>query len=307
METVSEKIRRLFDYRGVCANSSNTNISIAKTSDYSPNNIRRVIISPDGVLVSFHKRLTAGRVSGSTNGNSQFAFLAFNALELNREEQSENYKPILLNLSEPRVCACVEEIVICTQSMNGVFDSGAFQREVSVGGMIKSFINKSGSIDDVVKRRFQRLRYFSLCSCTIQEVLMCCKDLNFLSDFISEHPQFSDRMQVKEYQSGEDYWKYANLQTSIYPFDANVLSKHFHEIKEKFEAFGWNVIMADAHDFESLESAFNAAKAVSGKPTVIIAKSVKGKGVSYMENNVNWHGAAPNDEQCAQALAELNA
>lgn len=73
----------------------------------------------------------------------------------------------------------------------------------------------------------------------------------------------------------------------------------------KFEAFGWNVIHADAHDFESLEAAFSAAKAAKGKPSVIIAKSVKGKGVSYMENNVNWHGAAPNDEQYKIAMDEL--
>lgn len=75
----------------------------------------------------------------------------------------------------------------------------------------------------------------------------------------------------------------------------------------KFEAFGWNVVMADAHDFESLESAFSTAKAANGKPTVIIAKSVKGKGVSYMENNVSWHGAAPNDERYAVAMEDLKA
>ena len=74
---------------------------------------------------------------------------------------------------------------------------------------------------------------------------------------------------------------------------------------KKFEAFGWNVVHADAHDFDSLEAAFEAAKSSTGKPTAIIAKSVKGKGVSFMENNVNWHGAAPNDEQYEQAMAEL--
>lgn len=74
---------------------------------------------------------------------------------------------------------------------------------------------------------------------------------------------------------------------------------------KKFEAFGWNVVRADAHDFDSLEAAFEAAKSSAGKPTAIIAKSVKGKGVSFMENNVNWHGAAPNDEQYEQAMAEL--
>ncbi len=76
---------------------------------------------------------------------------------------------------------------------------------------------------------------------------------------------------------------------------------------KKFEAFGFNVINADAHDFESLEKAFAAARACKGKPSVIIARSTKGKGVSFMENQVGWHGAAPNDEQYAQAVAEIKA
>ncbi len=76
---------------------------------------------------------------------------------------------------------------------------------------------------------------------------------------------------------------------------------------KKLEAFGYNVISIDAHDFEQIEEALKAAKAHKGSPTAIIAKSVKGKGVSYMENNVNWHGAAPNGEQYEQAVSELNA
>jgi transketolase len=75
---------------------------------------------------------------------------------------------------------------------------------------------------------------------------------------------------------------------------------------EKFSAFGWNVILADAHDFESLEKAFAAARAFKGKPSVIIARSVKGKGVSFMEDQAGWHGTAPNDEQYAAAVAEIN-
>lgn len=74
---------------------------------------------------------------------------------------------------------------------------------------------------------------------------------------------------------------------------------------EKLAAFGWNPVAADAHDFDSLEAAFDAAKACKGMPTAIVARSVKGKGVSFMENNVSWHGAAPNDEQFAQAMEEL--
>ena len=76
---------------------------------------------------------------------------------------------------------------------------------------------------------------------------------------------------------------------------------------KKFEGFGFNVILADAHDFESIEAAFEAARACKGKPSVIIANSVKGKGVSFMEDQVGWHGSAPNDEQYEQAVSEIKA
>lgn len=80
-----------------------------------------------------------------------------------------------------------------------------------------------------------------------------------------------------------------------------------YPITDKFAAFGWNVLTVDAHDFDQLEAAFNAAKTVKGKPTVIVQKSVKGKGVSFMENQVSWHGAAPNAEQYETAMTELKA
>lgn len=78
-------------------------------------------------------------------------------------------------------------------------------------------------------------------------------------------------------------------------------------IDKKFEAFGWNVVLADAHDFASLRAAVENAKNTKGKPTAIIMKSVKGKNVSFMENNAGWHGSAPNEEQYNQAIAELDA
>ena len=74
---------------------------------------------------------------------------------------------------------------------------------------------------------------------------------------------------------------------------------------EKFKAFGWNVICIDAHDFNDIEAAFKAAGEVKGKPTMIIAKSTKGKGVSYMENACEWHGQAPKEDQYKVAIAEL--
>ena len=76
---------------------------------------------------------------------------------------------------------------------------------------------------------------------------------------------------------------------------------------KKLEAFGFNVLTADAHDFDEIEAAFNAAKACKGKPSAIIVKSIKGKGVSFMENQASWHGTAPNDEQYEQAIAEIKA
>ncbi len=76
-------------------------------------------------------------------------------------------------------------------------------------------------------------------------------------------------------------------------------------IDKKFDAFNWHTIIIDGHDFDQIEAALKEAETID-KPVAIIAKTVKGKGVSYMENNVNWHGAAPNDELTAQALAELN-
>ena len=78
-------------------------------------------------------------------------------------------------------------------------------------------------------------------------------------------------------------------------------------IDKKFKAFGWNVITIDGHDFDQIDDAFTAAKACKGKPTCIIAKTIKGKGVSYMEDKCEWHGAAPNAEQYEQAMAELDA
>ncbi|MBR3283562.1 MAG: transketolase [Ruminococcus sp.] len=78
-------------------------------------------------------------------------------------------------------------------------------------------------------------------------------------------------------------------------------------ITDKFAAFGWHVITMDAHDFDSIEAAFDEASKITDKPVAIIQKSVKGKGVSFMENQVGWHGTAPNKEQYEQAMSELKA
>ncbi len=78
-----------------------------------------------------------------------------------------------------------------------------------------------------------------------------------------------------------------------------------YPIDKKFEAFNFHVINIDGHDFDAIRAAFLEARQTKGMPTAIIAKTIKGKGVSFMENQASWHGVAPNDEQFAQAMSEL--
>jgi transketolase len=77
-------------------------------------------------------------------------------------------------------------------------------------------------------------------------------------------------------------------------------------IDEKFKAFGWNVVHCDGHDYNQLDDAIRVAKGVLLQPTLVLMRTIKGKGVSYMENNLAWHGMAPNQEQYRQAMAELD-
>ena len=86
---------------------------------------------------------------------------------------------------------------------------------------------------------------------------------------------------------------------------ADVMSPY--PIVDKLEAFGFNTIAIDGHDFDQIEAAFAAAKATKGKPTAIVMKTIKGKDVSFMENNAGWHGKAPNDAEHEQAIKELKA
>jgi transketolase len=78
-----------------------------------------------------------------------------------------------------------------------------------------------------------------------------------------------------------------------------------YPIAEKFRSFGWNAVEIDGHDFKQMYNALNNFENTAGRPTVVVGKTVKGKGVSFMENNVNFHGNAPNDEEFARAMAEL--
>lgn len=106
---------------------------------------------------------------------------------------------------------------------------------------------------------------------------------------------------------------YYNLDNLVAVIDRNGIQNDWYvketmelePLEAKLRAFGWHMIAIDGHSFEQLFAAFDGAKTIKGKPTAIIARTVKGKGVSFMENNPEWHGKAPSKEQAQQALAEI--
>lgn len=102
---------------------------------------------------------------------------------------------------------------------------------------------------------------------------------------------------------------YNKVQQFGFPKDGNIRRRTnpLVQLPEKWRAFGWHVLECDGHDFDSLIPACEEAKRVKGRPTCIIAHTIKGKGVSFMEGDYNWHAKVPNDEELAKALAELDA
>ena len=113
-----------------------------------------------------------------------------------------------------------------------------------------------------------------------------------------------------EASMGAAHYKLNNL-TAFIDFNGLQIDGNIEEvmnpspIDKKFEAFGWNVLVIDGHNYDEIIDAIEKAKQCEDKPTAVICKTVKGKGVSFMENEAAWHGTAPSKEQCEKALAEI--
>jgi transketolase len=116
--------------------------------------------------------------------------------------------------------------------------------------------------------------------------------------------------QIWEAAMASAHYKADNL-TAILDYNDLQIDGFVHDIMgiepiaDKWRAFGWHVIQLDGHDIARIIGAFDEALAMEGRPTILIARTIKGKGVSFMENVCDWHGKAPNDEEAAKALAEL--
>lgn len=120
----------------------------------------------------------------------------------------------------------------------------------------------------------------------------------------------SQEGQVWEAAMSAAHYKLDNL-CAILDYNELQIDGSIHDVMnpspldEKFKAFGWHVIEIDGHDYDQIAHAFEEAKTIKGQPTLIFAHTIKGKGVSFMENQANWHGVAPSAEQCEEALKEL--
>ncbi len=116
--------------------------------------------------------------------------------------------------------------------------------------------------------------------------------------------------QVWEAAMAAAHYKLDNL-CAIIDFNGLQIDGDIHQVMnptpldEKFAAFGWHVICIDGHNLEEIRKAYQEAKEIKGQPTVIVAKTIKGKGVSFMENQASWHGVAPSEEEAAQAIKEI--
>lgn len=230
MGKVRQKIDSLIDYCGDIARNSGGAGPRVYSEGYSPNNIRRVVISPNGVLVVYHK------ANQSTGGRS-YNFVEFPERELYMEEQEQSYKPILRLLAVPLVCSCLEEIVVLSNSLTGNVHPN-YLSEIQLETMVASFKGAGSDLQTKISNRYKRLRYYTVMNVNFKEFMnyfgaaVRSKEAGRYS-FFSEMPGFQSRSQITEL-AGSDYWRYYGVQTSTYALDS-VLEGHFSAIRQRRE------------------------------------------------------------------------
>lgn len=253
MGKVRQKIVPLFDYCGDRSRNAGSGVKPMYSSEYSPHNIRRVVISPDGVMVVYHK-------STAKTGGRTFGYVQFSAKDLYLEEQDPKYKPILRMLADP-VCQCLEEIVVLSRASYGQQVHENYRNEVRLESMVASFKGAGYDLKGKISNRFTRLRYYTEMGVDFQYFLDCFvqfhksrEDSKY--DFFSEMPWFKDYAQKTEL-AGPDYWRNWGINTGTYSFDV-ALREHFVNVKQKHE---------DAEKFAAVSAA--REKRVGGKVQAI--------------------------------------
>lgn len=244
MGKVRQKIDALFDYRGDLGKARDGDVPRSYSPDYSPNNIRRVVISPNGVMVVYHRNC------GGTSNRSYNA-VEFADRDLYLEEQDKNYKPILRLLANPVVSSCVEEIVVLSVPLSGQPHPN-YLREIQLESLVSSF--RGGVGDDLKARiqgRFRRLRYYTVMNINFKSFKDYFRSI-VQSGEVKKYAFFSDMPALKSYSqttelAGLDYWKNYDVRPAIYSFDAT-LKEHFDSIRQRHEAAEKTKAVDEARD-----------------------------------------------------------
>lgn len=221
-------LNSLVDYCGDVKRKANSNnASFKYSADYSPNNIRRLILSGDGARIDFHVSV-GGKMSKTR---------VFSDSERNKMQEclyNEKYKPMTWVLAE-RVCSSIEEIIICTNNVGGV----DLSRELNVEGLLKNYKPNSrgdnSGIKDVIASRYKRLCYFTIVNCSISELISneeVRKCVNYNS-MISETDFVKSRANIESFKKDDWYNYYGHSSVYSLDCDGSRLNVHFNNVKSK--------------------------------------------------------------------------
>lgn len=235
METIREKVFKLLDYCGDIARNNN-NETPSYSAKFSPNNIKRVVISTDGVLVQLHQGVQG---YGKSSHSSVYDFVRFSSASLYKEQHPEDttkkYKPLLSLFAMKNIFSGVEEIILLTKPVNANIPND-ITIENDLYLMIRTY-DKAGSIEDKIKGRFKRLRYYTVLNLNFENLIQLIKTQpNVLkSMYFSEEdilkPYLAKRIELN---TEKDAQTAICTQTGTYKFDVDILHEYFVKKREKY-------------------------------------------------------------------------
>lgn len=249
-------LNSLVDYCGDARRKLNSNSNnFMYSEDYSPNNIRRLILSGDGARIDFHVSVN-GKMSKTR---------VFSDSERSKMQEclyNEKYKPMTWVLAE-RVCSSIEEIIICTNNVGGV----DLSRELNVEGLLKNYksssVNGNNNIKEVISSRYKRLCYFTVVNCSISELISNeeVRNCTSYSSMISETDFVSSRSNIESFKKDDWYNFYGYSSVYSLDRDGSRLNNHFNNVKSKIASDNRQDAIKKIKEsrFKEFEDKFNKA------------------------------------------------
>ena len=253
------------------------------------------------IIGTFHAK--SGHPGGSLSAADMFTYLYFKEMNVDPSNPQWADRDRFV-LSKGHCCPSL----YATLALKGYFDWKELEVLRHVGAMLQGHPDMKGTPGVDMSTGSLGLGFSSACGMALAAKL----DNRSYRTYAIIGDGESEEGQIWEAAMFAAHYKLDNL-CAIFDWNGLQIDGPVTEVMNptphdsKLEAFGFHVITIDGHDFEQIAAAFAEVKTVKGKPIAIIAKTVKGKGVSFMENQVGWHGSAPNDEQYAIAVAEIQA